>query len=147
MIECKEMVEALRKCSVQTGSLVCLGCGHEHNCSTRGCAILREAADLLENYQSALAGLEKLNTRIIQHNEALWRDYDAVCMERTQLLEDFKSSLLDDPCASCGSFVEDDGRCVPADLDCEKCHDPDCPCKDCRDCDKWTWRGMEQNNE
>ena len=33
---------------MDTGSLVCLGCGHEHNCGVRGCAILREAADALE---------------------------------------------------------------------------------------------------
>ena len=45
--------EAIREGKIQewskvTGSLACLGCGHEHNCSTRGCAIIREAADQLE---------------------------------------------------------------------------------------------------
>ena len=28
--------------------LRCLGCGHEHNCGTGGCAIIREAADKLQ---------------------------------------------------------------------------------------------------
>ena len=32
---------------MQTGSLACLGCGHEHNCSTSGCAIIRAAVDEL----------------------------------------------------------------------------------------------------
>jgi len=42
-----EIARALRRLSVETGSLACLGCGHEHNCSTHGCAILRDAADLI----------------------------------------------------------------------------------------------------
>ena len=44
----QKVIAALRRLKVQTGSLACLGCGHEHNCGIRGCAILRAAADLLE---------------------------------------------------------------------------------------------------
>ena len=43
-----ELIAALRRMKVETGSLICFGCGHEHNCSTRGCALIREAADQLE---------------------------------------------------------------------------------------------------
>ena len=43
-----ELIEALRRLKVQTGSLAYLGCGHEHNCGTGGCAIIREAADKLQ---------------------------------------------------------------------------------------------------
>ena len=43
-----ELIEALRRLKVQTGSLACLGCGHVHNCGTGGCAIIREAADKLQ---------------------------------------------------------------------------------------------------
>ena len=43
-----ELIEALRRLKVQTGSLACLGCGHEHNCGTGGCAIIREAAAKLQ---------------------------------------------------------------------------------------------------
>ena len=43
-----ELIMALQKLKVQTGSLACLGCGHEHNCGTGGCAIIREAADKLQ---------------------------------------------------------------------------------------------------
>ena len=45
----EEIVTALRHLMVETGSLACLGCGREHNCSTSGCRIMRCAADLLEN--------------------------------------------------------------------------------------------------
>lgn len=37
----KELLDAVRRLSVETGSLVCLGCGWEHSCSIHGCAILR----------------------------------------------------------------------------------------------------------
>lgn len=43
-----ELAEALRQLKVETGSLACVGCGHEHNCSTHGCAILREAEERLK---------------------------------------------------------------------------------------------------
>ena len=43
-----ELIAALRRMKVETGSLICFGCGHEHNCSTRGCALIREAADRLD---------------------------------------------------------------------------------------------------
>lgn len=39
----KDLLQALRRLKVETGSLVCLGCGHEHNCGLNGYAILREA--------------------------------------------------------------------------------------------------------
>ena len=45
----QELIKALRRLKVGTGSLECLGCGREHSCSTRGCAIIRQAAERLEN--------------------------------------------------------------------------------------------------
>lgn len=44
----RELIAALRRLKVQTGSLVCLGCGHEHNCGIHGCAILRKTIAWLE---------------------------------------------------------------------------------------------------
>ncbi len=42
-----ELINALNHMKVQTGSLVCLGCRYEHNCSTQGCRLIREAVDKL----------------------------------------------------------------------------------------------------
>lgn len=39
----QELVNALRRLRVETGSLACMGCGHEHNCGVSGCAIINEA--------------------------------------------------------------------------------------------------------
>lgn len=47
-MEIKALIKALRRVSVETGSIACLGCGHEHNCGVHGCAIIREAADKLQ---------------------------------------------------------------------------------------------------
>ena len=59
---------ALRRLRVETGSLVCFGCGHEHNCSTHGCAILRNAVEHMEaalsNYDSLSALVHHLETEL-----------------------------------------------------------------------------------
>lgn len=55
----EELLEALARLRVETGSLACLGCGQEHNCSTRGCAILRAAADLIERLTAENAALRE----------------------------------------------------------------------------------------
>lgn len=59
---------ALRRLRVETGSLVCFGCGHEHNCSTHGCAILRNAVEHMEaalsNYYSLSALVHRLETEL-----------------------------------------------------------------------------------
>lgn len=45
-----DLIQALKRIKVQTGGLICLGCGHEHNCGVHGCAVMREAAQRLEEY-------------------------------------------------------------------------------------------------
>lgn len=44
----KELIKALRRMGVLTGGLMCVGCGHEHNCGIHGCAVIKAAADALE---------------------------------------------------------------------------------------------------
>lgn len=44
----EDLLAALRRLKVQTGSLVCLGCGYEHDCGVHGCAILRKTISWLE---------------------------------------------------------------------------------------------------
>lgn len=44
----EDLLAALRRLKVETGSLVCVGCGHEHNCGIHGCHILRETVAWLE---------------------------------------------------------------------------------------------------
>lgn len=65
----EEIVKALRRLKVETGSLVCMGCGREHNCGIFGCRIVREAAELIE----------KLTDRCARYAEEI-----AVAQERTR---------------------------------------------------------------
>ena len=47
----EQLLDALQRLMVETGSLACLGCGHEHNCSLQGCSILREAVASLREQE------------------------------------------------------------------------------------------------
>ena len=42
-----ELIQALLSLEVETGSLACLGCGYEHRCSTHGCALIRQALEVI----------------------------------------------------------------------------------------------------
>ena len=44
----EEILKALHRLKAETGSLACLGCGHENSCSTRGCAVIRAVIEILE---------------------------------------------------------------------------------------------------
>ena len=57
-METSEIIKALNRLKVETGSLVCLGCGHEHNCGVHGCAILRETVGLLEKQEKQIQTLK-----------------------------------------------------------------------------------------
>ena len=75
----QKTVQALKRLRVETGSLACFGCGHEHNCSTQGCAILRNAVGHME------AALERAT--LTPPNEPLTQadldsmDYDKVWID------------------------------------------------------------------
>lgn len=61
-------VQALKQLEVETGSLACLGCGFEHQCSTHGCAIICNA---VEHMEAALANYDHLSALVDQLAEAL----------------------------------------------------------------------------
>ena len=56
----EEIVKWLRSKKVETGSLLCFGCGYEHNCGIHGCAVMRAAADAMENLQTENAALHQI---------------------------------------------------------------------------------------
>lgn len=56
----EEIVKWLRSKKVETGSLLCLGCGYEHNCGIHGCAVMRAAADAIENLQTENAAMHQI---------------------------------------------------------------------------------------
>lgn len=71
----RDIVSALKRLKVETGSIVCLGCGYEHNCSTKGCRILREAADAIEELSrenKSLADTVNKADEIIRNRGGKW---------------------------------------------------------------------------
>lgn len=74
-METNELITVLRRMQVETGSLVCLGCGYEHGCNAHGCAILREAADKLER------GAQELKAAIDDmHQIGIGFDFCSYCV-------------------------------------------------------------------
>lgn len=67
----QELVNAIRRLKVETGSLACMGCGHEHNCGVSGCAVMREAADRIANQSTHIAALQQENEKLRAQNEQL----------------------------------------------------------------------------
>ena len=59
MVSNQEIAEKLWDMAVNTGTLNCLGCGFEHNCSVHGCAVLKQAAELISQPNEPLT-LEQL---------------------------------------------------------------------------------------
>lgn len=55
-----DLIRALKRMGVQTGGLICLGCGHEHNCGVHGCAVIREAAQRLEELLKYKAAIDRM---------------------------------------------------------------------------------------
>lgn len=49
MMKRDDIVSGLRWLKPESGDFVCEGCGWENSCGVRGCRIVREAADMLEN--------------------------------------------------------------------------------------------------
>lgn len=68
----KELAAALRRIKVQTGSLVCLGCGFENSCGVHGCRLLRAAADALENSESHIMALQQEIEKLRGQLERRW---------------------------------------------------------------------------
>lgn len=76
-----DLIRALRRIKVETGSLVCLGCGHEHNCSTHGCAVINKAVKRLEADQNTTLGGTYVSVEWFKSVEAKLKGYEKLAKE------------------------------------------------------------------
>lgn len=162
----KTLLDALRKLKVQTGSLACLGCGYEHNCSTQGCAILREAImDLqlsltmcCQNFDCwtpgdprCMSGKSPYAGRTMQPYEGCSRCSIDLLAKSEEARSDLAKKLAatqqradrlladlksSNSCVAC-VHVDDSQDCDSECLNCEIT----CPCSGCRDSSNFKWRG------
>lgn len=105
-----EIVRALRRLRVETGSLACAGCGHEHNCGIHGCAIIRGAGNLIDSQRALIQALKQAND---DHRDmlaareraaspaAVDRLMESICDRCRYELEADSQDELDDICAGC----------------------------------------------
>lgn len=81
----RELLKALGRLSVETGSLACLGCGWEHDCGAQGCAILRGVKAELEEEAARAEEAEAALAAAVGDMEAMAltirrrTDYDTEC--------------------------------------------------------------------
>ena len=54
----KEMMRQLRRLEVEHRPEACLGCGCEHNCGIRGCAVIRSARGRIQDIDQAADDIE-----------------------------------------------------------------------------------------
>lgn len=157
-----DLLEALARLRVETGSLACLGCGHEHNCSTHGCQILREAAAQLEHFtaenralRNALAtkptkrSLYARATYLREMVKELNAQREKTEAERDALLGELRKS----GCTYCKyATVCVDELSVFGQEDCDRCGMREtCVCLTCSgygsETDKWQWCGLPEAPE
>ena len=86
-MESQDLVNAIRRLKVETGSLACMGCGHEHNCGVSGCAVMREAADRIANQSTHIVALQQEIEKLRAQNEQLREAAALVAKESAKLLE------------------------------------------------------------
>ena len=128
----------LRFKKVETGSLLCLGCGHENNCGIHGCAVMRAAADAMENLQTENAALRRVVDNILNEQDMMIKEFTAkleelaeVKAERDAAIEDWRGFCV--KCAWNGKQRLSDGEM-------------DARCATCRANNKcnWEWRGPQK---
>ena len=152
----KAILEALARLRVESGSLACLGCGLEHNCSAHGCYVLREAAAQLDHFTSENRALrnasaskpakrsrDAIATYLREMAKELNAQREKAEAERDALLEQIKARRS---CLDCKHFdyCKFDDATV---IDCMNCVTKNCPCYQCGNSSRWEWRGLPEAPE
>lgn len=135
----EEIVKWLRSNKVETGSLLCLGCGHEHNCGIHGCAVMRAAADAMENLQTENAALRRTIDNLTSAQAVVLKEFEAkleelaeVKAERDAAVEDLRK-LAHEYC-TCYACINDK-------FDYDKSACTGCPYNNWNN---WQWRGIQK---
>lgn len=105
-----ELVSAIRRLKVETGSLACMGCGHEHNCGVSGCAVMREAADRIANQSTHIAALQQEIEKLRGQNRQLMLERNYVMSIIADVRKGGKTWMCQ-YCAHCKGIVSGMADC------------------------------------
>ena len=106
----QELVSAIRRLKVETGSLACMGCGHEHNCGVSGCAVMREAADRIANQSTHIAVLQMEIGKLRGQNRQLMLERNYVISIIADIRKDGKTWMCQ-YCTHCKGIVSGMADC------------------------------------
>lgn len=115
----KDLLQELRRLKVETGSLACMGCGHEHNCGVHGCAIIRAAADRIEGLLKNEAQLRRereLPCAYYQPDGILYGDYLALTGTETPTEIREATELLAEQAGECVKKAILEGKFIRSPL-------------------------------
>ena len=144
MIDKREgVLSALHRLKVETGSLACLGCGHEHNCGVHGCAILREAEEVIRELIADNVSLRQRIDGITDAQAVVVKEFDRKLEELVRVRAERDAAVLalsmHRDCADCARYSSFDECPEDEDVKCENCPVAGCPCRDCKHGSKWTF--------
>ena len=118
----EEIVKWLRSNKVETGSLLCLGCGYEHHCIVHGCAVMRAAADAMENLMTENAALRRTIDNLTSAQAVVLKEFEAkleelaeVKAERDAAVEDIRKILTSEYggiCEFCANYENPNAGCL-----------------------------------
>lgn len=117
-----DIIRELKRISIDNHR--CFGCGREHSCSTRGCAIMRAAAERLGELEQLAVLAEETRAKLIRAGEVI----KAI------------ATRGDEPCICCVN-KPNLLTCELADYSCEFCKVDDCKCKNCVKGENFVWEG------
>ena len=106
----KDLVNAIRRLKVETGSLACIGCGRGHNCGVSGCAIMRAAADRIANQSTHIAALQHEIEKLRGQNRQLMLERNYVISIIADIRKDGKTWMCQ-YCAHCKGIVSGMADC------------------------------------
>lgn len=141
----EKTLEELKHMKIETGSFVCLGCGHEHNCSIHGCAILLDAVVCIEELKRVLQESEAARAELGRRLAAAQKMNAELTDAQAVMVKEFTEKLdeLEQVKAERDAAVHDlHGECFA----CEHV-DTDCPSMNCRNGEKFKWRGPQKEEK
>lgn len=103
----EEILTALRRLKVETGSLVCMGCGREHDCGIHGCRIVREAAELIEKLTDRCARYAE-EIAVLQEREKLVTVTERLPDQCMDILVSYRDRHILMGTAMCDDWIEED---------------------------------------
>lgn len=131
---------------IKTDKHKCLGCGYEHNCTIKGCAIINQAIDELKKSKQSCEVMELLSQFAGDKDESTENKLMNELMKVKSEL-DIATSQLKGKCLCCkhlqqGMLHISDGR-ITSECICDKLKHRDLR----ENCEHWEWNGYVEKQK